>query len=236
MKLRPVLVRPEQPRNAGAVLRAAANFAADRPCLVGVGHWGPEQMRELRVASSGAWDALGPPRFVNELREAVTDCAVVVGSSSRRRSGDHDAETPAGLFSRLARTEGTAALLLGAEACGLTRADFMFCHVIVRIPTAEDFPSLNVAQAAAILLYQWQAVTSLCNPREACAKVTDVGRQEIVLSLWGNLLEMAGEWPETRLPGVRARARRLLHRALPDGEDLALLASLARGLMRRLRG
>jgi tRNA/rRNA methyltransferase len=236
VKLRPVLVRPEQPRNAGAVMRAAANFAAERPCLVGVGHWGPEQLREMRVASSGAWEVLGPPRFVNELPEAVNDCAVVVGSTSRRRSEDDHVETPPGLFSRLARTDGTAALLLGPESCGLTRADFMFCHAFVRIPTAENFPSLNVAQAVAILLYQWQAVMAPSDPRQARTKIPDVGRQEIVLSLWNDLIETAGEWPQTRLPRARARARRLLHRALPDGEDLALLASLARGLMRRLRG
>ncbi len=45
-------------------------------------------------------------------------------------------------------------VLVGSEAHGLTEASRAICDVMVRIPMAGDVPSLNVATAAAIVLYE----------------------------------------------------------------------------------
>ncbi|MCX7718971.1 MAG: hypothetical protein N2111_11320 [Candidatus Sumerlaeaceae bacterium] len=236
MRLRLVLVRPEQPRNAGAVLRAAANFGAESVWIVAGAPWAPDQLREMLVASCGAGQIVGQPVFADSVGEAVGECTVVIGSTARSRDeAGVTIESPAAAFARLRAAKGLAALLLGPESTGLSAGDMALCHAIIRIPSAPEFPSLNVAQAAAVLLYEWGMGEVRAAEGQRQEPAPAVGRQEAVLALWSRLIAESGEWPASRLRRVEARARRLLHRASPRDPDLAMLALLARGLLRRLR-
>jgi tRNA/rRNA methyltransferase len=46
------------------------------------------------------------------------------------------------------------ALVFGPEDHGLTNTDIRHCHWLMRIPTHPHYPSLNVAQAVMICLYE----------------------------------------------------------------------------------
>ncbi|EFX83907.1 hypothetical protein DAPPUDRAFT_315299 [Daphnia pulex] len=50
--------------------------------------------------------------------------------------------------------EGSLALVLGAEGKGLRPLTAQLCDGLVRLPTSPDFPTLNVAAAAAVAFYQ----------------------------------------------------------------------------------
>jgi tRNA/rRNA methyltransferase len=49
---------------------------------------------------------------------------------------------------------GTVALIFGPEDHGLSNQDLEHCQLLMTIPTHPDYPSLNVAQAAVICLYE----------------------------------------------------------------------------------
>src|SRR3990172_12282032 len=53
----------------------------------------------------------------------------------------------------LSATNG-AGLVFGSEREGLTNDELSLCHRFVRIPSSESFPSLNLAQAVAVLCYE----------------------------------------------------------------------------------
>ena len=46
------------------------------------------------------------------------------------------------------------ALLFGSEKFGLSNDDMSHCHLLVRIPTRDAHPSMNLGQAAALCLYE----------------------------------------------------------------------------------
>jgi 23S rRNA (guanosine2251-2'-O)-methyltransferase len=46
-------------------------------------------------------------------------------------------------------------LVVGAEGSGLSRLVAEHCDFLVAIPMAGDVGSLNVAQAATVLAYEW---------------------------------------------------------------------------------
>jgi tRNA/rRNA methyltransferase len=46
-------------------------------------------------------------------------------------------------------------LVFGPERTGLENEDIVHCDTVVAIPTAPENPSLNLAQAAVILGYEW---------------------------------------------------------------------------------
>ncbi|MFH0793203.1 MAG: TrmH family RNA methyltransferase, partial [bacterium] len=54
MKHRVILIRPDDPRNVGAVVRVAVNFDAAAVRLVGARRWGADEERRARIASAGA--------------------------------------------------------------------------------------------------------------------------------------------------------------------------------------
>jgi tRNA/rRNA methyltransferase len=45
-------------------------------------------------------------------------------------------------------------LAFGSEKEGLTNEELSLCHLYVRIPSADSFPSLNLAQAVMVLCYE----------------------------------------------------------------------------------
>lgn len=64
-----------------------------------------------------------------------------------------DGDAPADLWS--APLEGRLALVLGAEGSGLAHLTRTRCDFLVSIPVAGRVSSLNVAQAATVLAYEW---------------------------------------------------------------------------------
>lgn len=223
VQVRIVLVRSEQPRNVGAVVRAAANFGAEGVWIVAPGKWDQDSEREARVASSGAWEILGGVHVVATLDEAVADCHCVAGTSGRKRANAGAAETPESFFARLKERTGSyrTALVLGPESQGLSTTELAACHCVLRIPTQEAFSSLNLGHAAAILLYE--ATRGRSQPPEIRKDPpAAVEKQELWLRRVSvALADTAGS--DTR---ILPQLRRLLARCSPTEGDIALLHNL----------
>jgi tRNA/rRNA methyltransferase len=139
-----VLVRPRNPLNIGAAARAMSNFGARRLRLVNPFAPG---FREARSAV-GASDLLHQAEEFKTVAEAVSDCALVVGTTAVRnrvlqqplRRLDEHARTT--IRTQL-QTEGVA-LLFGSEKIGLTNRDFSHCHWLLNIPTSQKNISMNL--------------------------------------------------------------------------------------------
>lgn len=126
-----------------------------------------EIVRSLAVASS--------------LDEALAKCVFAVGSTSRSQVPRAQVLTPEEGAALLAEhaARGPVALVLGGEKRGLSNEELARCHAVVAIPTAAEQPSMNVAQAAAVLLYACARVQAQGAPRaEEGARLDAVQRLE----------------------------------------------------------
>src|SRR2546426_4566202 len=89
---------------------------------------------------------------------AVRGMDLVVGTSGVDTASEKKfvriALTPRDLAAKIARLDGDVALVLGREDYGLYNEELAACDVLVTIPADPAYPILNVAQAAAILLYE----------------------------------------------------------------------------------
>ena len=56
-------------------------------------------------------------------------------------------------MSEALKKAGKVAALFGREDYGLLNEELERCHLIVKIPTSEEYPVMNVSHAAAIILY-----------------------------------------------------------------------------------
>jgi len=151
--VRVVLVRPRNPLNIGAAARAMANFGLHELMVVAPY---PPVWQETRSAV-GAEDIVHSAKAVQNLADAIADRTWVVGTTSGSRRNmdreliplDHPKE-----WLPEADRRARVALLFGSEKTGLSNEEMSFCHSLVKIPTHQRCPSMNLGQAVAVCCYE----------------------------------------------------------------------------------
>lgn len=228
--LRVVLVAPRNPLNIGAAARAMSNFGHSELRLVN-----PYQVafREARSAVKSQY-VLRDAREYADLAEAVADCVLVVGTTSR---GPRVLEHPLRrleLGGRLiAKRLATApvALLFGSEKFGLSNDDLSHCHWLMRIPTRDEHGSMNLGQAVAVCLYEIARQPAAVRGAVEPERPADVENLERLTLLLEEVLAQSGYVHGEGGGAARLKIRRLVRRMKLDAHD----AEVWLGMLRQIR-
>lgn len=150
-----VMIKTRFPENIGMVARACVNMGVSRMILVDPERWEIDKARPLATAKGE--HLLEQLRMVQTIPEAIGDCAAVWGTTARTGGWRREILTPAIAGPEIARSlsEGDkVALMLGPEDRGLNNEEIEHCTRLLTIPTSPEASSLNVAQAALLVLYE----------------------------------------------------------------------------------
>jgi tRNA/rRNA methyltransferase len=224
---RVVLVRPHIAANLGATARVMRNFGLEDLVLVA-----PEADpgdREARRLSTHGESILERCRIVPSLDAALADC-VSVAATSARTGGLFRRQScglPDEVMPRLQSAGGPAALVFGPEATGLTNEEVSRCHWLIHIPTAADYPALNLAQAVAICLYEWNRQARLLPALPAKPAPASFAEQEHMFEHLRTALTNADFLFGEKAASLWHAVRHLLGRAGPTNMDIAILHGLA---------
>ncbi|HEX9055745.1 MAG TPA: TrmH family RNA methyltransferase, partial [Gemmatimonadales bacterium] len=125
---------------------------------------------------------------------------------------------------------GPVALVAGREDSGLTNDELDSCDTLVTISTDPAHPSLNLAQAVAIMAYEtWLARDGDALPFKPPRKTAPPATHEILEALfadWERAL-WAIDFFKTRHPEHVMRSfRELVFRAAPDAREASLLRAM----------
>lgn len=139
--------------NLGAVARAMGNFNITELCLVEP-KCDHHDLKALAM-SAGNEQVLQQTILYSTLEDAIADCQVVYATSASVRDMHKPLYSAEAAAQKLHHIPGKKAIVFGPERSGLLNDEIALCQGLIQIPVNPDFSSLNIAQAAVVVFYEY---------------------------------------------------------------------------------
>ena len=226
-----VLVEPENPGNVGFVARVLANFAVSKLRIVGPDMRGDAQ---AQIFSVHAADLLEQASVYETLDEALVDLEATWAATSRggKNHSVTRALVPIAELPDPISREGQVGLVFGRESTGLTNEEVALCDFAFSIPTAEDYPSMNLSHAVAVVLYHlFSKYMAIREAGYTDARAATREERDRVSMHFDSIVDNL-ELREHRNPIVKQVFRNLLSRSYMTGREVTTLIGIIKKLDR----
>ncbi len=244
-----MLVGTSHPGNVGAAARAMRAMGLRRLVLAAPRDPALCTHPEAVARASRADDVLAAARVVPTLAQALAPATLAIAVSADAREFGPEPMPPeacvrAALDELEADPAHRVAFVFGAERTGLSIEEAGRCQALCSIPGADDYASLNLAQAVQVVAYclRAQAIPGTptaealaAGPRPDGAHATHAQVEALFAHLERALVEIGfldPRHPKKLMP----RLRRLFGRARLETEEVALLRGICTRIERHARG
>ena len=227
------VVDARSPGNVGTVARSMKNFGFSDLLLVDPPELDPEG-EAYGFAGHAREDVLPNAREVTFdylVENFHTVGFTAITNEDARSHVRFPFRTPAELADSLRDVEADTALVFGREDVGLTNDELARLDEVCAIPASEEYPVLNLGQAATVVLYELRELTV------EQTQLPDVDREradedeiERLYDQWADLLD-ATNHPEEKHSKTMRMLRRVFGRAHLTGREAITLT----GVVRRAR-
>ena len=232
-----VLDQPQELVNIAHVVRAMKNFGVKDLVLVRPVEFDTWRIEGIAHRTS---DVIKRIKVVERLEDALADSVYVAGFTARGRTAKRNARRPreaAAEIQELGKDAGIA-LLFGREDKGLDNEALDLCHRVVTIPTEPDYPSLNLAHAVTLMLYELALARGaearpLKSPRRQAGPAS-VAQLEQLFAAAEEALEAAAFFKSHQRAGILRTLREVVHRVPMDEREAKLLKAMAIEIRKRL--
>lgn len=222
-----VLVEPQGPLNIGSVCRAMMNFGFSNLRLVNPcsDYLSGDAKRMSLKAVKYIYEA---GKF-STLEEALVDCNYAFGTTRRFGKYREDFLLPESAAKKVISIPDDAkiALVFGREDCGLHTSELDLCQHFITIPTSDEYPSMNLAQAVTLCMYEISKLVE-CEKNSTIEDFTPAPGKEVeqmLLHMRRTLLDI--EYLDKSNPDHILRTfRRIFGRAALNDRDVRVLHGL----------
>lgn len=222
-----VLFSPKSSGNVGAAARALKNMGFADLRLVAPRDYDARAAAAMAVHAD---DVLDRARIFPDLAAALGDRTLTVGTTCR--SGPYRSETRA--IRDAAATfiaDGAAnriAMVFGPEDFGLTNLEIALCQRLVTIPTAPDYPSLNLAQAVIVVAYELMLAAGAARAPVEAGEFAPAGAVDAMHRRMADALVAIGFLPGDNPDHIMLTLRAMLGRSGLRPRELDILNGIAR--------
>lgn len=152
-----ILHTPQLGENIGAAARVMGNFGLPELIVVDPRDGWPN---DKAVTMSAGSPVLGNARVEYRLGDAIHDRTRLYATTARPRGMEKPVMTAREAVSDMKAAIASGekiAVMFGGEKSGLPNEAVNMADVIITLPVDRSFSSLNLAQAVAVLAYEWTA-------------------------------------------------------------------------------
>jgi tRNA/rRNA methyltransferase len=236
-----VLVEPQLGENIGAAARVMANFGLSRLRLVKPRDGWPNI--HARRSASGADSVLDQAAVYETVQQAIADCTLVLATTARAHDQAKPVlaadEVPPMLAPHVAGGENVA-ILFGRERYGLENEEVALADRIVTFPVNPAFASLNLAQAVALVAYEWFKQLSGGALPFSMPQKSDRARKQQIEAFFANLEAQLDQIEYFRPLEKRAtmlvNLRNIFARMQPTQQDIQTLHGIVVALTEGRKG
>lgn len=236
-----VLVEPQMGENIGAAARAMWNFGLTGMRLVAPRDGWPNSKAE--ATASGAAPVLDGMKVHATTNEACADLGFVFATTARDRALTRTVMTPARAMAEaraMIAAGEKVGVLFGPERAGLSNADVARSNAVISVPVNPAFGSLNLAQCALLLAYEWmqqadatpEATYELAGARRA----TGIEVERFLQALTERLDATGFFFPEHKRPSMLMNLEAMFRRAPLTDSDVRTLHGVTRALAEKVPG
>jgi TrmH family RNA methyltransferase len=222
-----ILVRPLQAGNVGATARALKNMGlGDLRLIAPVATTGPA----AAAMAVHAEDVLRAARRYDDLPGAIADCTLVVGTTCRQGLYRAGALTVREAAARLAAeaANNRVAVLFGPEDTGLVNRELELCQRLLTIPTAPEYPSLNLAQAVMVVAYELMMAAGVARELPPAEPYAPAAAVEAMMQRMSRALVAIGFLPADNPEHIMFALRAIFGRSGLSARELDILSGIAR--------
>lgn len=183
--IRIVVVEPAGALNVGSIARAMKNMGLSQLILVNprCDHLG----EEARLMAVHGADLLEKATVVETLVEGLKGCKKAIATTGLLRDLPIKVETPKQALPWLLEDETPSAIIFGREDHGLSNVELNYAQRLVCIPTADEYTSLNLAQAIAVCCYELRSLSQTENPAPVASPTPDLVDLDALEGYYQNL-------------------------------------------------
>jgi TrmH family RNA methyltransferase len=107
--------------------------------------------------------------------------------------------------------DGNIGLIFGREDYGLLNEEIARCDVMLKIPTSDNYPSLNLSHAVGLILYSLFIKNQISTKKRIISKI----EKDKLNSFYKELLDLIN-YPEHKKQKTEVMFKRILGRAMPS--------------------
>lgn len=224
-----VLDHPKDVVNIAGVIRVMKNFGLSDLRLVNPDEYTPRRLEGIAHRSG---DLVEAATIHESLDAAIADATYVVGTTARARTAGRTYTRSDEVGPMIAERvrHGTVAVLFGREDRGLTNQALDRCHSVVIIPTDPEYSSLNLAQAALVIVYEtFLAIDGGLEEMPTGKRATRPPTQEELEETFNAIadgLDRIDFYKARKPEAVMRTLRTIITRAEPDLREARLLAAV----------
>jgi tRNA/rRNA methyltransferase len=217
-----ILVEPQLGENIGMAARSIRNFGFKELRIVNPRDGWPNP--RATAAAADAFDSMDVS-VSTSIHDAVADLHSLFATTARTR--EHQNLSPTSALQHVYSNQKNG-ILFGAEKNGLSNAHIALCQYAISLPVDASFPSLNLAQAVAVIAYSLQNLNpSLDQNPSPLASQDDI---HALFSSLSQKLKQAQYFSPQNLASRTLRIQRLLSNASLSPADVRLLHGIFRAL------
>ena len=221
-----ILFKPQLAENIGACARALKNFNFTKLKLVSPKTSFPNE--KILATSVGAKDIIKSSKIYKNFEDAIKNVDCVIATSSRIRKKNYNYLS----LSELKKIDfkKKIAIVFGPEASGLTNNELSYANYLIKLPTNNNFQSLNLSHCVILICYEIFKIlnkkTNRFNSRYKSKPINKKNLNKFVNFLISSLDQIGFLQPDHKRKSMIQNLRIIFHKMNLSNKEMRLLLGI----------